>query len=171
MLSPRDIPKPAMLSNAYHPWPRNIVILPEPGTLHCIFLFVTLLWYATFLSFCCIALICYIAFVLLHCFDILHYHIALIWYIAILLWYTTHCYIAFVLLPSDYMNAYYIVQWWKSAKWDECGNMDQYYCTIKISASNNMKQIGHSMKHKSESIYMKFSSSLPSFCVWGFFRW
>jgi hypothetical protein len=30
--------------------------------------------------------------------------------------------------------------------------MDQHYCTIKISALNNMKQIGHSIKLKSESI-------------------
>jgi hypothetical protein len=29
---------------------------------------------------------------------------------------------------------------------------DQHYCTIKISASNNMQQIGHSIKLKPESI-------------------
>jgi hypothetical protein len=33
--------------------------------------------------------------------------------------------------------------------------MDQY-CTIKISALNSMKHIGHSIKIKSESIQMKF---------------
>jgi hypothetical protein len=43
--------------------------------------------------------------------------------------------------------------------------MDQHYCTIKIFALNNMKQIGHSIKLKSESIFIKFSSSLPSFCM------
>jgi hypothetical protein len=30
--------------------------------------------------------------------------------------------------------------------------MDEHYCTIKISASKNMKQIEHSIKLKSESI-------------------
>jgi hypothetical protein len=30
--------------------------------------------------------------------------------------------------------------------------MDQHYCTIKILALNNMKQIGHLIKFKSESI-------------------
>jgi hypothetical protein len=49
-----------------------------------------------------------------------------------------------------YMNAYYIAQWRKWAKWDECGNMDQHYCTTKILALNNMKQIVHSIKIKSE---------------------
>jgi hypothetical protein len=52
-----------------------------------------------------------------------------------------------------------------------CGNMDQHYCTMKVLALNNMKQIGHLIKLKSESIQMKFSSSsLPSFCVRGLFR-
>jgi hypothetical protein len=32
------------------------------------------------------------------------------------------------------------------------GNMYQHYCTIKILALNNMKQIGHSIKLKSKSI-------------------
>jgi hypothetical protein len=117
---------------------------------------------------CHIALICYIAFVQLHCFDMLHCHIALICYIATLLWYATlsHCFdilhwnIALTLLLFFYiviyMNAYYIAQWWKWSKWDEFGNVNQHYCTIKISASNNMKQIGYSIKLKSESIQMKF---------------
>jgi hypothetical protein len=34
--------------------------------------------------------------------------------------------------------------------------MDQHYCTIKIFALNNMKQIGHSIKLKSESIFIFF---------------
>jgi hypothetical protein len=71
-----------------------------------------LLWYATLLLFCYIALICYIVTLLL-------FHYILI-----------------------YMNTYYIAQWQKWAKWDECGNMDKHYCTIKISSSNNMYQIG-----------------------------
>jgi hypothetical protein len=102
------------------------------------------------------ALICYNAFVLLHCFAVLHYHIALICYVAFVL---LHCFdmlhIATLLLFCYiliYLNAYYIAQWWKWTKWDECGNMDQHYCAIKISASNNMKQIGHLIKLKSESI-------------------
>jgi hypothetical protein len=47
--------------------------------------------------------------------------------------------------------------------------MDQHY-TIKISALNNIKHIGHSIKLKSESIQMKFSSSLPLFSERGLFR-
>jgi hypothetical protein len=90
--------------------------------LHC-FWFAALLWYAT----------------LPHCVDMLHCFssTSLLWYAATLLWYATHCYIA---------------HWRKWAKWDECGNMGQHYCAIKISALNNMKRIGHSIKLKSESI-------------------
>jgi hypothetical protein len=44
--------------------------------------------------------------------------------------------------------------------------MDQHYCTIKISSSNNMQQIGHSIKLKSESIYMKFSSTSRTLEHW-----
>jgi hypothetical protein len=141
-----------------------------------------------------IALICYIAFVLLHfydmlhCFDILHiatsllfcYNVTFLWYVTLPHCFdmlhchiTLICYIATLLLFCYiliYMNTYYIARWQKLAKWDECGNMDQHYCTTKISASNNMKHIGHSIKLKSESIQMKFSSSsLSSFCVRGLF--
>jgi hypothetical protein len=112
--------------------------------LHC-FWYVVLLWDATLpprfdMLHCHIALICCIVFVLLHCFDVLHCHIALI------------CYIAFGMLHYFDMLHCHIAQWWKWAKWDECGNMDQHYCTIKILALNNKKQIGHSIKLKYESI-------------------
>jgi hypothetical protein len=79
------LPKPATFGA------RNVVILPKPARLHCIFFFVilglkililicyiaTLLWYAALLMFYCIALICYIATLLWyatlsHFFDMLH---------------------------------------------------------------------------------------------------
>jgi hypothetical protein len=85
---------------------------------------------------CHIYLICYIDFVLLHCFDVLYCHIALI------------CYIAFDMLHFFDMLHCHIAQWRKWAKWDECGNMDKHYYTIKISASNNKQQIGNSIKLK-----------------------
>jgi hypothetical protein len=114
---------------------------------------------------CHIALICYITFNMSHCFDMLHCHIALICCItfdmlhchidlmlhcfcstALFLYATLpHCFdmlhIAILLLfyyILIYMNAYYIAQWWRWAKRDECGNMDQHLCTIKISSSNYM---------------------------------
>jgi hypothetical protein len=59
-------------------------------------------------------------------------------YIATLLWYATYCYNLLFCYILIYMNAYYIVQSQKWAKWDEYGNMDQHYYTTKISASNNM---------------------------------
>jgi hypothetical protein len=79
-----------------------------------------------------ISLICYIAFVLLHCFDMLHCHIALICYIAFNM---SHC---FDILRCFDMLHFHIAQCQKWAKLDECGNMDQHYCTIKILALNNM---------------------------------
>jgi hypothetical protein len=113
------------------------VLLHYIDMLHChialICYIITILWYATLLLFCCIALM---------------------WYIVTLLWYATLpltcridliCYIAFDMLDCfDMLYCFdmihcHIAQWWKWAKWDECGNMDQYYCTIKISASNNMQ--------------------------------
>jgi hypothetical protein len=142
----------------------------------------TLLWYTTMPLTCRIALICYVDFDMLHCFDMLHYHIALICYIVTLLWYVTLllfccialmcyivtllryatlpltcrialiCYIAFDMLHYFDMLHCHIAQWWKWAKWDECGNMDQHYCTIKISASNNIQQIGYLIKLKYESM-------------------
>jgi hypothetical protein len=112
--------------------------------LHC-----HIAWYAALILLCCISFICYIAFDMLHYFEMLHCHIALICYIATLLWYATLLLFCYILI---YINAYYNAQWWKWDQWDECGNIDQHYCTIKISASNNMKQIGYSIKLKSESI-------------------
>jgi hypothetical protein len=47
--------------------------------------------------------------------------------------------------------------------------MDQDH-TIKISASNGIKHSAHTIKLESESIQMKFSSSLMAFSVWGLFR-
>jgi hypothetical protein len=139
---------------------------PDFDMLHChialiCYIAFVLLHYYDVLH-CHIALICHITFNMLHCFDLLHCHIALICYIAFdmlhcfdilhcfcfvaLLWYATlqHCFdmlhIAILLLfcyIMIYMNAYYIAPWRKWTKWDECGNMDQHYYTIKISASNN----------------------------------
>jgi hypothetical protein len=149
---PRAVPWPMMSSTPRRPWARNAIFLPEPGTpstpwrprardvvdpipspstQHYIVYFsmsfwtyISWIWYAT-LSHC---------FDMLPCFNMLHItilllfcHIALICYTLLLF-----CYILI------YMNAYYIAQWRKWAKWDECGNMDQHYCTIKISASNIM---------------------------------
>jgi hypothetical protein len=133
--------------------------------------FVALLWYATLLLICCIALICYIATLLWYATLLLFCCIALMCYITTLLWYATLpltcrialiCYIAFNMSHCfDMLQCFliccialicYIAQWRNWAKWDECGNMDQHYCTIKISASNNMLQIGHSIKFISESI-------------------
>jgi hypothetical protein len=68
-------PEPMITSNPRYPWAHNIVVLPKPTELHCIFFFVIL-------GLQILILICYIAFVLLHCFDVLYYHIALIYYIA-----------------------------------------------------------------------------------------
>jgi hypothetical protein len=146
------LPEPVMLctphrSLAYdtidlhYPQAHNAVVLPEPVTwssprcprahdapelatpssslsLQCYIVYFSSsfwaykswFWYAT-LSHC---------FDMQHCFDILHFHIA-----TLLLF----CYILIN------MNVYYIAHWRKWAKWDECGNMDQHYYTIKISAS------------------------------------
>jgi hypothetical protein len=148
--------------------------------LHC-FWYAALLWYAT-LPHCFHMLQCFCSATLFWYATLPHYfHMLHCFCSATLLWYATlphyfdilhitilllFCYILV------YMNAYYIAQWWKWTKWDECGNIDQHYCTINILALNNMKQIGHSIKLKSESIYMKFSSSsLPSFCMRGLFWW
>jgi hypothetical protein len=105
--------EPVMPSNPRRPWACNVVILPNPTRLHCIFFFVIL-------GLQILILICYIAFVLLHCFDVLHCHIAFIYYIAFnmshcfdmlhcfwyaaLLWYATlphffdmlHCHISLI---------------------------------------------------------------------------
>jgi hypothetical protein len=113
--------------------------------LHC-FWYAAFLWYATLPHyfdmlhcFCSAALLWCATFP--HCFDMVHClsHVALLRYASLILM----CCIALI---------YYIAQWWKRAKWDECGNMGQHYCTIKISASNNMLQMGHSIKLKSKSI-------------------
>jgi hypothetical protein len=135
--------------------------MPSPGWHRKATLYIFLCHFGPTNPDCHIALICYIATslryaallwyaTLPHCFDMLCCH----WYVAFL-WCATlpHCFdmlhIATLLLFCFiliYLNAYYIAQWWKSARWDECANMDQHHCTIKISASNNMKQIGYPIK-------------------------
>jgi hypothetical protein len=140
--------EPVTPSNLRHPWARNTVVLPKPTRLHCIFFFVILglqililiCYIATLLLFCCIALMCYITTLISYTTLPLTCHITLI------------CYIAFDTLHCFDMLHCHIAQWWNWAKWDECDNMEQHYCTIKISASNNMQQIGHSIKLKFESI-------------------
>jgi hypothetical protein len=107
---------------------------------------VTFLWYATLFLFCCIALMCYIITLLWYATLPLTCRIALICYIAFDM---LHC---FGMLYCFDMLHCHIAQRRKLAKWDECGNMDQHYCTIKISALNNIKEIGHSIKLKIESI-------------------
>jgi hypothetical protein len=164
-----DVVEPLTPSNPQCPQAHNAVILPKPARLqYCIFFFVIL-------GLQILILICYIAFNMSHCFDMLHcfWYAALLsyatlphcfdmlhcfcstaflLYVATLLWYATHCYIAFVLLHSDLYECILHCSMRNWAKWDECGNMGQHYCAIKISASNNMKQIGHSIKLKSNSI-------------------
>jgi hypothetical protein len=99
--------------------------------LHC---HIALIYYIAFVLLhffdmlhCHISFMCFITFVLLHCFGMVHCHITLICNIATLLWYATlpYCFdmlhIATLLLFCYiliYMNAYYIAQWWKWAKWD-----------------------------------------------------
>jgi hypothetical protein len=164
--------EPMTQSTPCRPWARNTIVLHELvpfPSLQCYIVYFSMsfwaykywIWYAT----------------LPHCFDMLH-----CFCFVALLWYATHCYNCFdmlhivILLLFYYilifMNAYYIAQWWKWAKWDECGSIDQHYCTIKISVLNNTSHIGHSIKLNSESIERKFSSScLPLFFMQGLFWW
>jgi hypothetical protein len=141
----------------------------------------TLLWYTTLPLTCRIALICYIATLLWyatlpHCFDMLYcfWYAALLWYATLphcfdmlycfcstaFLWYATlsHCFdmlhIATLLLffyILIYMNAYYITQWWKWAKWDECGNMDQLEMCLPLSFFDMME---HYMIHIADQIFV-----------------
>jgi hypothetical protein len=162
----RAIPEPATPSSS--PSMQDYIIYfslpfrptnPDFDMLHC---HITLICYITFnMSHCFDMLHCFWYATLPHCFDMLHCFcsIALLWYATLsqcfdMLHIATLLLFCYILI---YMNAYYIAQSWKWAKWDECGNMDQHYCTINISASNNMKQIGHSIKQPAlRAIFLSF---------------